>query len=170
MSAFFRHLPKTEWANASTHALGVLLVVAATPGLMIRAAAQGSFWHHLSAGVFAGTLLAVGGPAILAAIWLISVGAMIWKVICAQCAPRLSTGFYMILGWAILAVIGRFDAAMPEGGLHWLLAGGGAYSVGMIFYLWFSLPYHHAVWHVFVILGSACHTVAVAEYSLVCRV
>lgn len=216
MLATFQRLPGTERANAVTHALGLLLALAATPWLLRRAVAQGTTWHLVGAGAYALTLLVVyaastayhlaapgpgkdrlqmldhiaifgliagsytpflllnlhadGGPVILALVWLVALGGMIWKAVCTRCAPGFSTGLYIILGWAMLLVIGRLDAAMPEGGLRWLLAGGSAYSLGVVFYLWFRLPYHHAVWHGFVLLGSACHTVAIADYSLVCRI
>lgn len=111
-----------------------------------------------------------GGPTLLGVIWLLALGGMAWKVVCADCAPRVSTGTFIVLGWGILVIIGRLDAAMPEGGIHWLLAGGAAYSIGVIFYLWHRVPYHHAIWHIFVLAGSACHWVAVSHYSLVCLV
>jgi hemolysin III len=45
--------------------------------------------------------------------------------------------------------------------LAWLAAGGLAYTAGVPFYLWKSRPYTHAVWHLFVLAGVACHFVAV---------
>jgi hemolysin III len=44
-----------------------------------------------------------------------------------------------------------------------LIAGGLAYSLGTVFYLWKRLPYHHAVWHLFVLAGSVCHFFAVLD-------
>jgi hemolysin III len=55
-------------------------------------------------------------------------------------------------------------AAVSPEGVRWLLAGGLAYSAGLIFYAWAKLPYNHAVWHVFVLVGSACHYFAVLFY------
>jgi len=48
--------------------------------------------------------------------------------------------------------------ALPRGSLIMLFAGGLAYSLGTVFYLWKRLPYHHAVWHLFVLAGSICHS------------
>ncbi len=56
-------------------------------------------------------------------------------------------------------------AVHPEG-LALLLAGGVAYTAGVIFYVWQRLPYHHAVWHVFVMAGSACHFSCVLGYVI----
>jgi len=50
---------------------------------------------------------------------------------------------------------------LPREGLIMLFAGGLAYSLGTVFYLWKRLPYHHAVWHLFVLAGSICHFFAV---------
>ena len=51
-------------------------------------------------------------------------------------------------------------------GLLLLVSGGIAYSAGVVFYLWRRLPYHHAVWHGFVLAGSACHFFAVLFYVI----
>jgi hemolysin III len=57
-------------------------------------------------------------------------------------------------------------ASVPTGGLYLLAAGGAAYSLGTIFYLWEKLPYSHMVWHLFVLGGSICHFFAVLLYTL----
>ena len=45
--------------------------------------------------------------------------------------------------------------------LAWILAGGIAYTAGVPFYVWKSRRYTHAIWHLFVLAGVACHFVAV---------
>jgi len=57
-------------------------------------------------------------------------------------------------------------ATVPMPGLIWLLLGGLSYTVGVLFYLWKKLPFHHAVWHLFVLVGSGCHYFAVLFYVL----
>jgi hemolysin III len=56
--------------------------------------------------------------------------------------------------------------AIPSGGLAWILAGGAAYMVGLIFFSWERLPFGHTIWHLFVMAGSICHYVAVISYVL----
>ena len=49
-------------------------------------------------------------------------------------------------------------------GVWWLVAGGCTYSFGIVFYAWNRLPFNHAIWHLFVLGGSACHVLAVSRY------
>jgi len=175
----------TVWheGGALVFSLALLAVYAASTAYHAAAPGPGKILlqkvdHIAIFGLIAGTytpflllnLRSEGGPALLAGIWVVAIGGMAWKGICADCAPRFSTGLYIVLGWIILVVVGRLDAAMPDGGIHWLMAGGAAYSLGVVFYLWKRLPYHHAIWHLLVLAGSACHWVAVSRYSLVCPV
>jgi hemolysin III len=56
--------------------------------------------------------------------------------------------------------------AMPLPGVILLAAGGLAYTLGVIFYVWHRLPYHHAIWHLFVLAGSALHFFAILLYVI----
>ena len=60
--------------------------------------------------------------------------------------------------------------AMPVAGIAWLLAGGLAYTFGAVIYMWKAIPYHHAIWHLFVLAGSICQYFAVLFYVLPARV
>jgi hemolysin III len=55
---------------------------------------------------------------------------------------------------------------LQAGGMALLVAGGVAYTLGVPFYLWRRLPYHHTVWHCFVLAGSVLHFLAVLLYVL----
>jgi hemolysin III len=76
----------------------------------------------------------------------------------------ISTALYLAMGWLIVFVIGPLFRGLPLAGILWLVAGGLFYSLGIVFYAWHRLPFHHAIWHLFVLGGSACHVVAVAGY------
>jgi hemolysin III len=78
----------------------------------------------------------------------------------------VSTLAYLFVGWLIVVALEPMVAAVPHGGLWLLLAGGLCYTTGVIFYLWRRLPYHHAVWHTFVLGGSTCHFLAVLLFLL----
>lgn len=78
----------------------------------------------------------------------------------------LSTLAYLAMGWVIMIAIKPALSSIQPSGLLWLAAGGLAYTFGVIFYAMRRLPYNHAIWHVFVLAGSACHFVAVLRYAL----
>ena len=75
----------------------------------------------------------------------------------------LSTGVYLGMGWLALAIMGPLANTISEQAFFWLLAGGGAYTVGVVFYLWQRLPFNHGIWHGFVMAGGAAHFVAIVN-------
>lgn len=79
---------------------------------------------------------------------------------------RLSTATYVTMGWLALLLIKPMLTTMGTSGLVWMLAGGLSYSLGVIPFLWERIPFNHAIWHLFVIGGSACHFVAIFRYVL----
>ena len=68
---------------------------------------------------------------------------------------------YLFAGWLIVAAAKPLLATVPQPGLWLLLAGGLCYSIGILFYVWRQLRFHHAFWHSFVLGGSTCHFLAV---------
>ena len=79
---------------------------------------------------------------------------------------RTSTAMYVFMGWIIVLAIKPLIANLPAAGLMWLFAGGIAYTAGALFYSFKRVPYGHAVFHIFVIAGSACHFVSVYFFVL----
>ena len=71
---------------------------------------------------------------------------------------------YVGMGWAAVVAVRPLFAAVAPGGLMLLLVGGLAYTLGIGFYAWRRLPYHHAIWHVFVLAGSIFHFFAILFY------
>lgn len=78
----------------------------------------------------------------------------------------LSLSLYLGLGWLVIFAIRPMLAAVPTGGMLLLLGGGLLYTLGIIFYVWKTLLYHHAIWHLFVIGGSICHFAAIYSYVI----
>jgi hemolysin III len=68
---------------------------------------------------------------------------------------------YITMGWAAVVAIKPLAVSVPPGALILIVTGGLMYTGGIIFYLWRRLPYHHAIWHLFVLSGSILHYVAV---------
>jgi hemolysin III len=81
-----------------------------------------------------------------------------WRVACVP--------LYIIMGWTALIAFKTLIVAVAPGGLLLLLLGGIAYTVGVAFYAWQALPYHHAIWHLFVLAGSVLHFLAVLFYVI----
>jgi hemolysin III len=80
--------------------------------------------------------------------------------------PIARAGLYVGMGWAVVVVVNPLFATVATGGLVLLLVGGLAYTLGLGFYAWRRLPYHHAIWHVFVLTGSSAHFFAILLYVI----
>jgi hemolysin III len=113
-------------------------------------------------------LISLHGP------WGWSLFAIVWTLALAGIALELRrvrnralmAALYVGMGWVGLVAIKPLVANLPAAGL-WLLFGGGvAYTLGVPFYLWQRLPYNHALWHAFVLLGSVLQFFAVLCYVL----
>ena len=70
------------------------------------------------------------------------------------------------MGWLCLLAGPALVESLSVAGMAWLTAGGLAYTVGTVFYMRKKMPYHHAIWHIFVLAGAGCHFLAVAVYVL----
>ena len=99
-------------------------------------------------------------------VWSLAILGATLKVFDKLSQSWLSTGLYVLMGWLALIATLPIIERMPEQVKVWLISGGVSYSVGVIFYILDSrLKYAHTVWHCFVILGTACHFLAVVNYG-----
>jgi len=80
--------------------------------------------------------------------------------------PVLAVLLYVVMGWTVIVAIRPLLAALPTGGLVLLVAGGLSYTAGVVFYAARRLPYHHAIWHGFVLAGTVLHFFAVLRYVI----
>lgn len=114
-----------------------------------------------------GVLRGPWGWTLLAVVWaaaFVGIGA---KVGMRTEAPRLETVTYLAMGWLVVVAIQPLVQRLGWTGFAWILAGGLAYSVGTIFLVCQNrIRFGHCAWHVFVLGGSACHAVAIANYGL----
>ena len=79
--------------------------------------------------------------------------------------PWLSNGMYLVLGWLVILAAVPLLQNVARAAMLWFVAGGLAYSVGIIFFvLDHRIPYFHTVWHGFTAAGSICHTIALMEH------
>ncbi len=114
------------------------------------------------------TLITLKGPwgwTLFGAVWTMAAGGVLMKTLWKGKKDHwISTSLYLLMGWLILFAFGPLLRAMPVSGVWWLAGGGLAYSLGVVFFAWRRLPYNHAIWHLFVLGGSACHVLAACRY------
>jgi len=110
------------------------------------------------------TLRGPWGWSIFGIIWGLAITGVILKLFFTGRFDRISTLAYVLMGWLAVIAIYPLVQAMETGGIFWLFAGGLAYTIGAGFYLWNRLPYNHAIFHLWVLLGSICHFVCIFLY------
>lgn len=103
------------------------------------------------------TLQGVWGWSLFGVVWSLAVVGIVFKLFFTGRFDRLSVGIYIAMGWCGVVAIKPMMAVMPTTGLLLLLAGGLAYTGGVAFYLLERMRYNHAVWHLFVMAGTALH-------------
>ena len=106
------------------------------------------------------------GWALFGLVWGAAAIGVCEKLVSGIRHPRLSTILYLVMGWSVLIVIRPLLLNVPAEGIAWLVAGGLSYTVGTVFYTAHRLPYHHLIWHLFVLSGSTCHFFAVLWYAV----
>jgi len=115
-------------------------------------------------------LVSLRGPwgwSLFAVLWTIALAGCFFKVAFIDVGAHLgwwdkvSTALYVAMGWTIVVALKPTLELVPQAALALMALGGLAYTGGVIFYLWQRLPYNHAIWHLFVIAGSALHFFAI---------
>lgn len=115
------------------------------------------------------TLAVLGGGlgwALFGVSWAMAAAGIVYEVVFLRPSKKLSLMFYLLMGWLMIVAIKPLAGALPPEALAWIAAGGVAYTGGAAFYAWRGFPYHHAVWHVFVLIGSICHFICVLNYVI----
>lgn len=103
------------------------------------------------------TLEGAWGWSLFGVVWGLAIVGIIFKLFFTGRFDRLSVAIYVAMGWCGLVAIKPMMAALPTLGLWLLVAGGLAYTGGVIFYLLERMRYHHAIWHLFVMAGTTLH-------------
>jgi hemolysin III len=93
--------------------------------------------------------------------WGLAIAGAVIEVATRRRYKWLSMGFYLGMGWLLMVAIKPLVDALDTRSLVWLMVGGVAYTGGAFLYAKGRFKYHHAIWHVLVLVGSACHFVAV---------
>ena len=115
------------------------------------------------------TLTALRGPlgwSLFGCVWGLAAAGIALKIFFTGRFRVVSTLLYLLMGWLVVVAARPIGHELPRAALCWLLAGGLAYTGGVVFYLRKSLPYNHAIWHLFVFAGSLCHYAAIFFYMV----
>lgn len=101
---------------------------------------------------------------VLAIIWGVALVGVVLKVAFVYRFKALSLGIYLAMGWLSVVVLYQLVKVMPTAGLVLLGMGGVVYSLGVFFYVKHTIPYNHAIWHLFVLGGTILHFLAIYYY------
>jgi len=115
------------------------------------------------------TLIALPGPwgwSLFAAVWTLALAGSALELGLLKRYHKLAVLLYVGMGWIGMIAFKPLSEHLQAGGMLLLIGGGVAYTLGVPFYLWRRLPYHHALWHVFVLAGSVLHFLAVLLYVI----
>ncbi|WP_420795513.1 PAQR family membrane homeostasis protein TrhA [Halalkalibacillus sediminis] len=175
----FASLNGNAWQVVSVTVYGVTMLTMYLSSTIVHSLHEGKtkdfflFLDHSSIYLFiAGTytpilLVLLRGPVgwtIFGVIWGVAILGIIFKIFFVKKFMVISTLIYLLLGWMVVFVWQPLTEEMSYNGLIFLIVGGILYSVGSIFYMWRGFAYHHAIWHLFVIAGSAFHFFAILFY------
>ena len=113
-----------------------------------------------------GALRGPWGLTLLAAIWVLALAGVAFKVIGGATGHvNLSTAVYVAMGWVLLLGAIPVWHLLPPAAVWWLLAGGAAYTLGIPFFRAEGMRYGHFIWHCFVLAGTICHYVAILWFA-----
>jgi len=125
------------------------------------------------AGTYTPLLAALGevpvADKLLAFVWGAALVGVALKLLVPQHFGRLAIPFYLAIGWSGIVAFHALAAALPTTALWLIVAGGVAYSAGIVFHLWERLAFQNVLWHVFVVAGATLHLIAIFEAMVIAR-
>jgi len=110
------------------------------------------------------TLAGSLGYTLLIFIWLLAIAGILFKIKFGNKYKKISLATYLGMGFISLSILGELYEKLPEQAIDLLALGGLIYSIGVFFYVKKSVPYTHAIWHLFVLGGATCHFLMIYWY------
>jgi hemolysin III len=109
-----------------------------------------------------------GGPdwLMLSTVWTLALAGIALRWVYGERYAWFRISLYLAMGWLSVVWAGPIVSALGWDGSGLLAAGGVAYTAGVLFYAWEKLPFNHAIWHMFVIGGSAAHVLAIMYFVI----
>ena len=106
------------------------------------------------------------GWILLGVTWSMAIGGIVLKIFYTGRYNMLSTIMYVVMGWSIVFAAFPLVESLGMNGFLWLLAGGIIYSLGAVLYMFDTVKYTHAIFHLFVLMGTACHFISIYYFVL----
>ncbi|WP_020676570.1 PAQR family membrane homeostasis protein TrhA [Geopsychrobacter electrodiphilus] len=178
---YFSERYGNRWHLVSCSIFGVTLVFSYTASTLYHSIPMAGpkrilriFDHAAIYLLIAGTytpfaLISLRGPwgwSLFGTTWGLAITGILCKIFIPRKIAGLSTLLYIAMGWVVVIAARPMLTHVEPGGLILLLAGGLAYTGGVIFYAWERMPYNHMVWHLFVMAGSTLHFFAILLYVI----
>lgn len=172
----YSSLRGTAWHVVTYTVYGVTMLLLYTSSTMLHALREGKIkdlfeiFDHSSiylfiAGTYTPILLTVLrsplGWTLFGVVWGMAAAGIVFKAFFTKRFVFFSTLGYIAMGWLIVFMWKPLTLALEPEALRLLVIGGLCYTFGAIFYVWRAFPYHHAVWHLFVLGGSITHFAAI---------
>jgi hemolysin III len=113
------------------------------------------------------TLVSLRGPVgwtLFGIVWTFAIAGVVFKNFAVDRFAVASVLVYLFQGWLVIFAVHPLVHAIGPRGLLWLAVGGAAYTLGIIFFALDRIPYFHAAWHLFVLVGSIAHYFAILFY------
>ncbi len=101
------------------------------------------------------------GWSLFGLIWGLALAGIVSKLVFGHRYKAIQVGTYLLMGWLIVVASEHLPGAIGATSIALLVAGGVAYTVGVLFYLGHRIPYNHAIWHLYVLAGGGLHWFAV---------
>jgi len=176
----FASLTGDPWRIVSFTIYGVTLILLYTSSVLYHSLPRGSevkhFFHTLDHStiylLIAGTytvitlvgMRGIWGWTLFGLAWGMAILGIFFRVFMLGRHKKLSMILYLAMGWmAVIAAKPIYDL-VPLGMILWLILGGVCYTLGLVFFAWRRIPYHHTIWHIFVLAGSICHFLGIIFY------
>lgn len=136
--------PVLKWRLKTCDHCAIFLLIAGTytPFLLVNLRGDAGWW-------------------MFGIIWGLTVFGITMKLVFGHRFKALQITTYLLMGWLVVFASSSLAENLSREAIELLVAGGVVYTTGVVFYLVKSIPYNHAIWHLFVLGGSACHFFAV---------
>lgn len=172
---------KTDWSTFSVIVYGISIIILFTASTAYHSVTDTTKKHYfrivdhisiylLIAGTYTPVLLITLeqslGWLLFYIVWGIAAFGVLLKLFFTGKFNFFSTLLYLVMGWLIVFDFSRLSELMHTNGIILLMAGGAAYTIGIIFYAIEKKLYFHVIWHLFVLAGAICHFLMILLYVI----